>query len=128
MRQKIYPDPYGIDVWDLDNYGRVTIHIVNSVEYREITGRMPPPTPIDAATYTAHQLPWFDLYDETQGDVDPSKRLTQVKTIAVHDAERGVADDASVSFEVSEDQVKTIHPGETGALDAPDQSRPASQP
>jgi len=33
MKQKIYPDPYGIETWDQDNYGRIFIHIINSSEF-----------------------------------------------------------------------------------------------
>ena len=51
MRQKIYPDEYGIDTWDMDNYKRVDIHIVNSVMFKEITGLEPPPTPVTAEVY-----------------------------------------------------------------------------
>ncbi|MGA9118697.1 MAG: hypothetical protein WB699_04980, partial [Bacteroidota bacterium] len=45
MRQKISPDRYGIESWDSNNFGRVYVHIVNSVVFREITGLQPPPTP-----------------------------------------------------------------------------------
>ena len=97
MRQKIYPDPYGVDAWDTRECGRVVVHIVNSAQYLEITGRQPPPTPVDAKTYTDHGLPWFDLYDETKGDVAAPAPLTGVKTVAERDRERGiVAADAPV--------------------------------
>ena len=64
MRQEIYPDEYGIDTWDRERSGRVFVHIVNSMDFREITGLEPPPTPVSARTYTDYGLPWFDLYDE----------------------------------------------------------------
>ena len=38
--QKIYPDAYGIDTWDLTSYGEVSVHIVNSLQYAELTGRL----------------------------------------------------------------------------------------
>jgi hypothetical protein len=107
MKQKIYPDPHGIDVWDQDNRGRVFIHIVNSMQFLEITGAEPPPTPIDGATYTKHGFPWFDLYDEEMGDVAPSDRLAGVKTISARDAERGEPADTD-SFQVSEAQVRKL--------------------
>ncbi|MCS6911700.1 MAG: hypothetical protein NZ890_00490, partial [Myxococcota bacterium] len=34
MTQKIYPDPHGIDTWDESNYGRVFVHIVNSMMWQ----------------------------------------------------------------------------------------------
>ena len=41
MRQKIYPDEYGVDTWDAEEYGRVHVHIVDSMMFREITGFQP---------------------------------------------------------------------------------------
>jgi hypothetical protein len=108
MQQQIYPDPYGLDVWDQDNYGCVPVHIFNSAQYREIMDEEQPPTPIDAATYNAHGLPWFDLYDEAQGDIAPSTRLAQAKTIAERDAERGLSPENQSAFEVPETQIERL--------------------
>ena len=109
MKQKIYPDPHGIDVWDLDNYGCVVIHIVNSAEFREITGLDPPLTPIDAKAYTESGLPWFALYDEAKSDVSPPDRLTSVKTVSQKDKEKGVEIPCDDSFQVSDRQTKKLH-------------------
>jgi hypothetical protein len=109
MKQKIYPDRYGIEVWDQGNYGQTFVHIINSLQFFKITGLEPPPPPINAKTYTEYGLPWFDLYDETKGDVPPSERLARVKKISARDAERGEAGQADVSFEVSELQIKKLH-------------------
>ncbi|OPZ87124.1 MAG: hypothetical protein BWY76_00621 [bacterium ADurb.Bin429] len=109
MRQKIYPDDYGFDTWDPEHYGRVYIHIVNSMLYREITGKEPPPTPISARTYTEYGLPWFDLYDEAKGDVTVSTELAGVKSIKEKDLEHGFTgqqDDGTVA----------IAPGQTVTL------------
>jgi hypothetical protein len=108
MKQKIYSDPYGIDTWDQDNYGEIFVHIINSAEFFEITGLEPPPTPIDAKTYTEHGLPWFDLYDEAKSDIEPTEQLSQVKTISERDAERGDAAQTDTSVEVSESQIKKL--------------------
>lgn len=89
MRQKIYPDPYGVDVWDQENGGKVFIHIVNSQMYGQITGEKPPASPITAQTYTDSGLPWFDLWDEEMGDIGPSSELAGVQTIAEVDKEKG---------------------------------------
>jgi hypothetical protein len=109
MRQKIYPDKHGLDTWDVENYGRVYVHIVNSMMYREIAGKEPPKTPITAKTYTQYGFPWFDLYDEQEGDVSQSTTLSQVKTIKGMDQEKGFSpqqDDTPI--EVSESQVKVL--------------------
>ncbi len=106
MRQKISPDPHGLDTWDQENTGRIFVHIVNSMMYREITGQEPPPTPVTAQTYTRHGLPWFDLYDEHMADIDAPEALQQVKSVKEMDAEKGFApqqDDSSV--EVPDDKI-----------------------
>lgn len=119
MKQKIYPDSYGIDVWDEDNYGRISVHILNSAQFMEITGFNPPPTPIDAQTYTRYGLPWFALYDESRGDVPPSEGLAQVKTISARDAERGVTTEGDASFHVPEGQVRKLGKKNSRAKESP---------
>lgn len=90
MTQKIHPDPHGLEVWDPERRGRVFVHIVNSATWREITGEPAPPTPISAADYAAHGLPWFDLYDEGAATAGASEALDGVKSVAELDAEKGV--------------------------------------
>lgn len=106
MKQKIYPDPHGIDTWDAGNYGRVFVHIVNSMMYRQITGKEPPPTPVTAQQYTNNGLPWFDLYDEHMGDIAAPETLQNVQSIKDMDEEKGFGsqqDDSSVN--VPDDQI-----------------------
>lgn len=106
MTQKIYPDPYGIDVWDPDVVGVVVVHLVNTEQYRVITGQEPPPTPIDARTYTAHGLPWFELYDEHRADLAPADPLSQVKSVDELAAPEGDPRDPSV--EVPAGQIRPL--------------------
>lgn len=106
MRQQIYPDSHGLDTWDLDKFGRVYVHLVNSMMYREITGLEPPETPVSAQTYASHGYPWFDLYDEHLGDVQKSEILEGVKSVKEMDEEKGFEgqqDDSS--FEVPSDKI-----------------------
>lgn len=106
MRQKLYPDSHGLDTWDPENYTRVFVHVCNSQMWREITGEAPPESPVSAASYSDAGLPWFDLYDESKGDVEPSKTLAKVKSVKEMDAEKGFTgqqDDSSV--EVPDGQV-----------------------
>jgi hypothetical protein len=81
MRQQIYPDPYGIDTWDQDNYGRVFVHIVNSTQWTRITGEPLPSTPVDVHSYIAAGLPWFDVYDDHLGDIAAADKLANVKSL-----------------------------------------------
>lgn len=110
IKQKIYPDPYGIDTWDRDSRATVFVHLVNSQQYKAITNQEPPPTPIDAKTYTEYGLPWFDLYDESQDDVGASEKLAQVKSVNERDAELNVspAERDQTSIDVAESQIKKL--------------------
>lgn len=89
MTQKIYEDTYGIDSWDTENAQRIFVHIVNSQMWTEITGEPPPPTPVNAHTYTAHGYPWFNLYDEDKAAVQGSGTLANVKPVSEMDKEKG---------------------------------------
>ena len=123
MKQKIYPDSYGIDVWDQNNYGRIAIHIVNSAQFLELTGIQPPATPVDTKSYTEYGLPWFDLYDETKEDVSPSEHLTAVKTIVEIDVQKGETAVDNESVDVAETQIKKLGTDRSGQ-----RRRPASSP
>ena len=81
IEQKIYPDPYGLDVWDPDNWGRAFVHILNSEQFQAVTGQRPPMTPISAQAYTERGFPWFKLYDEGEGDLAPSGKLGGLKSV-----------------------------------------------
>ena len=87
--QDIYPDPYGYRSWDTLNYTDVRIHLVNSADFRMITGVDPPTTPVTAAEYSRFGFPWFDLYDEGKGDITPSPELARVKTVSQIDTAKG---------------------------------------
>lgn len=110
--QKIYPDRYGIDTWDVTNPTGVMVHIVSTEQYRELTGEEPPPTPIAADRYVEFGLPWFDLYDEGRGDVAPSAKLTQVKSVRERDEARGVEPgDEAAALDIAATPVLELRPG-----------------
>lgn len=114
MTQEIYPDEYGIETWDPERSGRVFVHIANSVAWREITGEEPPPTPVSSRTYTEHGFPWFSLYDERRGDVEPGQELERVKSIKEMDGAKGFApqqDDGTVEIAQSQ-RVELGRPGD----------------
>jgi hypothetical protein len=81
MRQKIYPDQYGLHTWDPDQRASFNVRIVNTRDWLELTGEPAPPTPVDAASYNDAGLPWFDLYDEAEGDIAASEKLSRVKSV-----------------------------------------------
>jgi hypothetical protein len=99
MRQKIYPDPHGIETWSPSDSARVWVHLVNSALWREITGEEPPATPVTAKSYAQAGLPWFKVYDEVLGTLDAQQRLAAVRGTAAIDQQkstRPLADDETV--------------------------------
>lgn len=83
IEQKVYPDPHGLRVWDPESSQDVSIVIVNSTEFRVITGHAPPRSPITADQYDRYGLPWFELYDELHGDIGAAVTLKKLRTVVV---------------------------------------------
>jgi hypothetical protein len=89
MKQEIYDDPYKFDDWDLNHRSRCFVHIANSVDWRAITGEVPPTLPPTAAHYNLYGLPWFDYYDADIKALDGAKALEDLKSVAQMSAEKG---------------------------------------
>lgn len=81
IRQRIYPDPYGLDTWDVNERGSAFVRLLNSSQFRAMTGVDAPPSPIDAETYARHGLDWFELYDEEYGDIRPADPFINLRTV-----------------------------------------------
>lgn len=114
MDQKIYPDPYGLDTWDLGAGVRVFVHLVNSELWRDITGEAPPPTPVTARSYAEAGLPWFDLYDEAAATISPTSKLAGVKSVKQIDQQKStlpLQDDAPVPVKKVRKLWWKHHPG-----------------
>jgi hypothetical protein len=89
MKQKVYPDPHGLDAWDTTAPRiRVFVHIVNSELWQEITGEPAPPSPVTARAYADAGMPWFDLYDEHAPTLCPTSTLAQVQSVKTLDAQK----------------------------------------
>ncbi len=123
IEQKVYPDPYGIDTWDPGNSGGLSVYIVNSKDYRALTGLPAPPTPISARTYTEHGFPWFEIYDEEKGDLKASDALKRVQSVGRRQAARGIAPDGEEeAVEIPESSLRRVR------LDVGDPRRESSEP
>jgi hypothetical protein len=85
IRQKVYPDPHGLAVWDQPSVMRIVVHLLGAEEFRSRTGHEPPPSPIDMETYVRHGLPWFELYDEDRRDVSAPDTLSGLKGITARE-------------------------------------------
>lgn len=110
IQQKIYPDPYGVDTWDLGSCGTMVVHIMNSAQFWNFTGQPPPPTPIDAKTYTEHGFPWFHLYDEREPDVAMTSQLAGLKSVTDLEKEKRLTAEPydEKSIEIKQSQIKKL--------------------
>jgi Trypsin-like peptidase domain len=81
MRQKIYPDPFGVDTWQEEPAAAFHVHLVRASDWPALTGEEAPPTAIGPELAAALGLPWFELDDADRGDVPPPPALAAVRSI-----------------------------------------------
>jgi hypothetical protein len=66
IAQKIYPDPYGIDVWQNEPSATMAIYLVDAVSFSEITGEELSPAPQSSDNYKGN---YFHLEDKEEVDL-----------------------------------------------------------
>jgi len=81
IHQKIYPDPYGIEVWQDAPVAAVAIYVVNAHSFEEITGEKIP-VPVGHETYEGL---WFGLKDQQEADVTGTSKFTGLKSAFIGD-------------------------------------------
>jgi hypothetical protein len=91
IKQKIPKDTYGVDSWNTKRKRSLTIHLVNSLAYKAITGIDPPPSPITAAEYQRAKIPWFSHYDEIAPIVKPPSIFKRILGVTGIEKKRGIA-------------------------------------
>jgi hypothetical protein len=98
IKQQIQKDTYGIESWCPERKRSLTIHLVNSLAYKAITGVEPPSTPITAAEYQRSKIPWYSYYDETAPVVKPPSVFKRIFGVTGIDKRRGIVhpDDVGV--------------------------------
>ncbi len=89
MRQEIYEDDYGFEVWDTGVRSRCFVHITNSLGYLAITGNRPPQEPPTARRYSSASLPWFDYYDHEKNALKGAERLAKLDSVAAKKIKKG---------------------------------------
>lgn len=90
IKQQIQKDTYGVESWSPEKKRSLTIHLVNSMAYKTITGMEPPSSPITGAAYQRAKIPWYSNYDETAHAVKPPSIFKRILSIAAIDKKRGV--------------------------------------
>jgi hypothetical protein len=61
IKQKIYEDPHGLEVWKEEPEKTLKIYLINASEFCEIVGKPVPETPVKAEQYNGA---WYGLKDE----------------------------------------------------------------
>jgi hypothetical protein len=110
IEQRIHPDPHGSGTWDATTAAALEVHVLDSLAFRLATGAEPPPSPIDARSYTDRGLPWFERYDEAFGDLSASVALQGATTLAEYDARNPGTGDSPPALSDRELHVTPIHP------------------
>jgi len=81
MKQEIFKDPHGMEVWQRSQKARCFVHLANSMAWEAITEKKPPATPVTADVYTRHGYPWFDYYDESQTALEGTEKFKSLKSV-----------------------------------------------
>lgn len=112
MKQQIFEDKYGLDVWDLDTKKRVYVHLANSIAWRAITKMEPPTVPFTPAEYKSHNFPWFDYYKDDVKALAGTGKLKGIKSILELGFQKGltgvIVDNTSV--DIPKEKVKDLSP------------------
>ena len=89
MRQEIYSDDYGFSAWERDVRSRCFVHLLNSGQYRTVTGFAPPYEPPTAADYTEAGLPWFEYFDADLEALEGAPRLDRLDSVGARRVKEG---------------------------------------
>ena len=89
MRQQIYDDDYGFDVWEHEARSRCFVHLVNSEVFCDITGHRPPTGPPTPEQYADAGLPWFDYFDADREVLDGAEPLASLDSVAAKRIKEG---------------------------------------
>jgi hypothetical protein len=81
IAQRIYPDPLGLEIWELSPSRVVHVHLVDADEFTRASGEAVPPSPVDADTYSRFGLPWFEVYDSARGALAATPALATIKSV-----------------------------------------------
>ena len=89
MRQEIYDDDYGLDVWDQRHASRCFVTIANSVQWMALTCGRPPTEPPTASAYEEAGLPWYDYFGGDLTAISATDKLRGIASVAEIGAAKG---------------------------------------
>ena len=89
MRQEVYSDDYGFSAWERNVRSRCFVHLLNSGQYRTVTGFAPPYEPPTASDYTEAGLPWFEYFDADLEALEGAPRLDRLDSVGTRRVNEG---------------------------------------
>lgn len=84
--QKIYSDPFGLEVWKEIPTSTQAVYLVNAKVFEEITGLKTP----DPVGYEGYHGPWFGMKDSQEQDVTGTGAFTGLKSAVFPDSKLDV--------------------------------------
>ncbi len=108
IKQQIQKDTYGIESWSPELKRSLTIRLVNSLAYKEITGMEPPASPITAAEYKRAKIPWYSHYDETAPVIKPPSIFKRILGISAIEKKRGEGHRDQIQRSIAIKNIKKI--------------------
>lgn len=88
MKQEIHEDEWKVDQYE-ETGSRCFVHLLNSTQWKAVTGAEPPGKPPTAREYTSVGLPWFDYFREDMRPVAGNERLEGLKSVSSRAREIG---------------------------------------
>ncbi len=110
MRQRIEPDPFGPDDWDVAAAQRVFVTVVHAGAFTAIAGEPQPTVPPSARDYAAAGLPWFEHYGRGARPLPGGAKLKGLKSVATLHPKK-TAEPLPGSGDVATGQPVAVGPG-----------------
>jgi tetratricopeptide (TPR) repeat protein len=109
IKQMIISDSYGHDTWDTNTRRSITIRLINSLFYKQITGKKPPTEPITREEYEFKKLPWFSHYEDSTPKVSASNLFKRILGVSEIEKRRGIrTDESGESMIISHENIQKI--------------------
>lgn len=88
MTQQIYEDEYGLEAWDTEQSLRLFVHLLNSNQYKSVTGKEAPAEMMTREVYERYNYPWFSYYQDAP-TIAASEKLSKVDSVASMQVKKG---------------------------------------
>jgi hypothetical protein len=109
IKQIIYPDNHGLETWSTECFRGITIHLVNSLVYKSITGEDPPASPVTAERYRDAGIPWYSHFDENVIPVKPPSVFKKILSVMAIEKRRGVLpNESETPIQITENLLQRI--------------------